>query len=59
MPIISIENAGKLSKSQKEDLIERVTNVVADVTGKASKSIYVKITEIPRENFGIGGKSLD
>ena len=58
MPIITMENAGTLSKEQKQELIKRFTKVVVEVTGKAANYVYVRIDEVPRENFGIGGKSL-
>ncbi len=58
MPVIRMENAGELSKEQKKELIERITDVVEEVTGKAKQYIYVRIEEIERENFGIGGKQL-
>jgi len=58
MPIITLENAGELSKKQKQLLIKRLTEVVAEITEKNEKYIYVRIDEVPRENFGIGGKSL-
>jgi len=58
MPIITLENAGELSKEKKELLIKKLTDVVAEITGKPEQYIYVRIDEVPRENFGIGGKSL-
>ena len=58
MPIITLENAGELSKEKKQLLIKRLTEVVSEITGKNEKYIYVRIDEVPRENFGIGGKSL-
>ncbi|MDP8242162.1 MAG: 4-oxalocrotonate tautomerase family protein [Candidatus Celaenobacter antarcticus] len=58
MPIITLENVGELSKEQKQLLIKRLTVVTAQITGKNEKYIYVRIDEVPRENFGIGGKSL-
>ena len=58
MPIITLENAGELSKEQKQLLIKRLTEVAAEITGKNEKYFYVRIDEVPRENFGIGGKSL-
>ena len=39
-------------------MIKRLTVVTAQITGKNEKYIYVRIDEVPRENFGIGGKSL-
>jgi 4-oxalocrotonate tautomerase len=58
MPIITVENAGKLSREQKTKLIEKLTKVVVEETGKPAQYVYVKIEEVPVENFGIGGKSL-
>lgn len=58
MPIVTLENAGELSAEQKRQLIERLTAVVVEVTGKPSQYVYVRLDEVPRENFGIAGKSL-
>ncbi|MCF7792744.1 MAG: 4-oxalocrotonate tautomerase family protein [Candidatus Cloacimonetes bacterium] len=58
MPIITMENAGSLSNEQKQELIKRFTDAVVDITGKPANYVYVRIDEVPRTNFGIGGKSL-
>ncbi len=58
MPIVTVENAGNLSKEQKEKLIAQLTHAVVEITDKPAQYVYVKIDEVPRENFGIGGKSL-
>ena len=58
MPIVSLDNVGKLTNIQKKELIEKLTKAVTDVTGKSEKSIYVKITEFAGENFGVAGKPL-
>ena len=58
MPIITLENAGKLSQEQKEQLIRKSTDVVVEVTNKPESAVYVRIDEVPRENFGVGGISL-
>lgn len=54
-----MENAGSLSAAQKQELIKRFTDVVEEVTGKPANYVYVRIDEVPRSNFGIGGKSLE
>ena len=59
MPIITLENAGTLSEEQKKELIKRFTNAVVEITGKPANYVYVRIDEVPRTNFGIGGKSLE
>ncbi|MBC8383959.1 MAG: 4-oxalocrotonate tautomerase family protein [Candidatus Cloacimonetes bacterium] len=58
MPIITLENAGTLSDDQKTQLIKKLTDVVAEVTHKPAEVVYVRIDEVPRKNFGVGGKSL-
>ena len=47
MPIITLENAGELSKEQKQLLIKRLTEIVAEITEKNEKYIYVRIDEVP------------
>ncbi|HPR18213.1 MAG TPA: 4-oxalocrotonate tautomerase family protein [Candidatus Cloacimonadota bacterium] len=59
MPIVTLENAGKLTIEQKRELIKRLTEVVVDVTGKPANYVYIRIDEIPESNFGIGGESLE
>ncbi len=59
MPIITMENAGNLTVEQKKELIKRFTKAVVEVTGKPASYVYVRIDEVPRNNFGIGGKSLE
>ena len=58
MPIVTLENAGNLSMEQKVQLIKKLTDVVVEVTRKPESAVYVRIDEVPRENFGVGGKSL-
>lgn len=58
MPYITIENAGNLTREQKERLIQKVTEAITEVTGKPKQYIYIRIDEVPRENFAINGKLL-
>ena len=58
MPIVTLENAGTLTTEQKIELIRKLTDVVVEVTHKPESAVYVRIDEVPRENFGVGGKSL-
>ena len=58
MPIVTVENAGNLSSEQKKQLIRKMTDVVVEVTKKPKQAVYVRIDEVPRENFGVGGKPL-
>ena len=67
MPYISIES-GNLTAEQKKQLIERLTATASEILCKAKRFAYshipeqfftVTIKELPDENFGISGKSID
>ncbi|MDE6264686.1 MAG: tautomerase family protein [Paramuribaculum sp.] len=58
MPYISIES-GKLTAEQKKQLIERLTSTASEITRIPEQFFIVTIKDIPDENFGIGGKSID
>jgi len=58
MPIVTLENAGTLTNEQKTQLIKKLTDVVVGITNKPAAAVYVRIDEVPRENFGVGGKQL-
>jgi len=58
MPIVTLENVGNLTSDQKKALIKKLTDVVVEVTKKPKEYVYVRIDEVPRENFGVGGEPL-
>lgn len=67
MPYISIES-GRLTAEQKKQLIERLTATASEILCKAKRFAYshipeqfftVTIKELPDENFGISGKSIN
>ena len=58
MPYISIES-GKLTVEQKKQLIERLTTTASEITNIPEQFFTISIKEIPDENFGIGGKSIE
>lgn len=58
MPCISIES-GKLTAEQKKELIGQLTAVASGITHIPGQFFTVTIKELPDENFGIGGKSID
>lgn len=58
MPYISVES-GKLSAEQKKQLIERLTLAASEITRIPVQFFTVTIKELPGENFGIGGQSID
>jgi len=58
MPYISIES-GKLTAEQKKEFIERLTATASEITHVPKQFFTITIKELPDENFGIGGKSID
>ena len=58
MPYISVES-GALTSEQKKELIERLTTTASEITNIPAQFFMVTIKELPDENFGIGGKSID
>ncbi len=58
MPYISIES-GRLTTEQKKELIERLTATASEIMHIPEQFFILTIKELPDENFGIGGKSID
>lgn len=58
MPYITIE-CGAMAAQQKKELIERTTAVVSEITRIPEQFFMVTIKELPDENIGIGGKTID
>ena len=58
MPYITVEG-GKLTKEQKEELIERMTAVASEVMHIPSEFFCMTVKELSDENIGIGGKTID
>jgi len=58
MPYINVKVAGKLTQKQRKDIVEDITKTMLKVAGKPAASTYVQIDEIPRNQWGVGGKML-
>lgn len=58
MPIVHVHNAGPLTAEQRERLARELTEVVHQVTGKPHGSVYLRIDEVPRTHFAVGGTML-
>ncbi len=58
MPVISWEG-GKLTKEQKKDLIQKFTEVAAEVTKVPAKFHTVIIREQQDENLGVAGQTVE
>lgn len=58
MPYITVES-GVLSAQQKEQLIKRLTEVSSEIMNVPQEFFITTIKELPDDNFGIGGKTID
>lgn len=58
MPYINIRVAGTLSKEQKQNISEGVTEVVAREADKPPESVLIFIDEVGRDNIAKAGKLL-
>lgn len=57
MPYITFES-GSLSKEVKRELIKRLTELSAEITGIPKESFFISIRELPDENIAIGDKTI-
>lgn len=57
MAIIQAHMLAGRSEAQKAAFIDRVTQVAVETLGARPDAVRVIITEMPPENFGIGGAS--
>ncbi|SDD96065.1 4-oxalocrotonate tautomerase [Rhodococcus tukisamuensis] len=58
MPLIQISQTPGLTAEQKRATIEAVTKAYAEATGKNPAQVWVTLTDVPRENWGVGGVPL-
>ncbi|MFC9761337.1 4-oxalocrotonate tautomerase family protein [Rhodococcus jostii] len=58
MPLIQITQPPGFDTEQKRATIKAVSEAYAEVTGKAIESVWVTITEVPSEAWGVGGTTL-
>ncbi|KAB7623348.1 2-hydroxymuconate tautomerase [Alkalilimnicola sp. S0819] len=57
MPIANIQILEGRTEAQKAELIEKVTQAISEVTGTPEERVRVLIQDVPKINWGIGGKS--
>ncbi len=58
MPVVTIDGPENASKEAKKEIIEKVSQKVADAYGMPVESITVLIRSTPADNVGVGGKQL-
>lgn len=57
MPFAQIYLMVGRTEEQKAAVIEKVSNALVEATGAPMERVRVWITEVPKENWGIAGKS--
>lgn len=58
LPYVTVEG-GILSDGQKEELIRRLTEVSSEIMKVPLEFFVTTIKELPDQNIGIGGKTID
>ncbi|MBE6486427.1 MAG: 4-oxalocrotonate tautomerase [Methanosphaera stadtmanae] len=58
MPVVTVEASKKLSKETKKEMIENVSEVVANEYGLPIQTITMIIRENIPENIGVAGKPV-
>ena len=58
MPICHVHLIEGRSVQQKRLLIQKITQAMHEAIDAKPESVRVILTEVPKEHFGIGGKSV-
>lgn len=60
MSLVDVELIeGVFDKSQKEEMISKITEVMVGIEGEAMRGVtWVRVHEVPSGHWGIGGKGL-
>jgi 4-oxalocrotonate tautomerase len=58
MPYLNVQILKGASTEQKEQVISGVTKVIQEVLGSKPESTFVVVQEVDREDWGVGGKSI-
>jgi 4-oxalocrotonate tautomerase len=59
MPVVTIKLAGTLTREQKRQIAEEVTDTLERVALKPRRYTYIAFEELPDENWAIAGQLLD
>lgn len=58
MPVIQYQGT-KMSAEQKQELIEKLTQVASDITQTPEQFFSVMIQEYEEDSLGMGGKTVE
>lgn len=57
MPVCQIHLLEGRTVEQKRALVEKVTQAICETVGAKPEGVRIILTEMPKEHFGIGGKT--
>ena len=58
MPYINVKLAGKLDKTQKQEIAKEITDVMQRVANKPASYTNIVFEEVESEDWAIGGNLL-
>lgn len=58
MPVVTINGSENATKEAKKEMIEKVSQIVADAYGLPIATITVLINDMPADNVGVAGEQL-
>lgn len=58
MPIVNVTFFPGRTVDQKRELVKRLTDVVVEVAGTEPHDVWVTFTEVPKNDFGVGGQLM-
>ena len=58
MPYINVKLAGKLDKTQKQEIAKEITDAMQRVANKPASYTYIVFEEVESEDWAIGGNLL-
>ncbi|ANJ67967.1 4-oxalocrotonate tautomerase [Halothiobacillus diazotrophicus] len=59
MPVVTIKLAGNLTREQKRQIAQEVTNTLERVANKPKEYVYINFDAQPDEDWAIAGQLLD
>jgi 4-oxalocrotonate tautomerase len=58
MPFAQLYIAEGRTDEQKKELIQKVTQAFVDSLGTKPESVWITVQDVPKAQWGIGGKTL-
>ncbi len=59
MPVVTIKLAGELTREQKKQIAQEITDTLERIALKPKRYTYIAFEELAHENWAIAGQLLD